>query len=405
MSFTKGIKSILRRNADDVVIVSAIRTPITKAKKGGLAKSYPEELLAAIVKQTLKLTAIDPRYIEDVAVGTVLQALGGQKTSAMAIKYAGLPHTSTLHTVNRQCSSSAQAVTNIAQGIFSKQLACGLAAGVESMTMDYFETRGIPNRTSPMIASSTVQEALDVLMPMGRTSENVSQEYNISRADQDEFALASHMKAHAAQKNNWFTEIVPIEVQETATSATTVVDRDDGVRSSLTLDKLASLPPAFGKGGLTTAGNASQISDGASAILLMSRQRASELGLKPIGKFVNSTVAGVPSNIMGIAPALAVPKLLSLTGLGKNDIDLWELNEAFASQSLHVIRQLDLDMNRINVHGGAIALGHPLGATGGRCIATLLASMARLGKELGIVSMCASTGQGYAALFVNEVFE
>lgn len=397
MNLARGVREIATKQSSDVVIVSAMRTPITKARKGGLASLYPEEMLSQLLKRLLQETSVEAHHVNDVAVGTVLQSLGGQKGSAMAVKFAGFPYTTTVQTVNRQCSSSAQATSHMAAAIFSKQLDCGVAAGVESMTMDYFDTRGIPNRTSSLIANGDIQEAVDVLMPMGQTSENVSKKFKITRTDQDIFALESHTKAATAQKNGWFTEIVPIK-----NPTSHVVYCDDGVRPELSLERLSSLAPAFGPGGTTTAGNASQISDGASAILLMRRAKAEELGLKPIGKFVNSVVAGVPSHLMGIAPALAVPKLLALCGLQHSDIDLWELNEAFASQSLHVIRTLQLDMGKVNVNGGAIALGHPLGATGARCIATLMAAMSRLDKKLGVVSMCASTGQGYAALFVNE---
>lgn len=405
MSFKKGLSTILQKFPEDVVLVSALRTPVTKAKKGGLSQMFPEELLESILKSTIARSSVDPWQVEDIAVGTVLQALGGQKASAIAIKNAGFQYSTTISTINRQCSSSAQAAANIAAYIHAGQIQCGLAAGVESMTMDYFETRGIPNRISSDLINNAVQEAKDVLMPMGITSENVSREYKISRSDQDAFALSSHQKAFKAQESGWFSELCPVEARnsrEASNSNYDTISKDDGIRGSITLEKLKGLPPAFGSGGATTAGNASQISDGASAVLLMSRSKAEALNLKPIGKFINSAVAGVPSRLMGIAPAIAVPKVLELVGITTTDVDVWELNEAFASQSLHVIRELKLDMDKVNVNGGAIALGHPLGATGGRCIATLMSSMARLDKKVGVVSMCASTGQGFAAVFVNE---
>lgn len=413
MTFKKGVSAILQKRSTDIIIVSALRTPITRALKGGLAKMYPEELLSAVLKETINKTQINPAEVQDILVGAVLQTLGGQKTSAAGVYASGFPYTTTVNSVNRQCSSSVQAITYLANTMRvqpeGEGLQVAIAAGVESMSFDYFPHRGVPTRLSPAFAKSEIKEVRDVLVPMGITSENVAKEYGITREDQDLFGKESQDKTTAAWESGQFKrEIVPVTARafdgegNVIENKWVVIEKDDGFRKGITLEKLASLKPAFSEDGTTTAGNASQVSDGASAVLLMTRSKAQELGLKPIGKFVHSAVAGVPSRLMGIAPAYAVPKLLSETGLKKEDVDIWELNEAFASQSLYVIRSLGLDPAKVNPFGGAIAMGHPLGATGGRCVATLLNGLKAKGGQLGVVSMCASTGQGFAGLFVCE---
>lgn len=409
MSIRKGVSNILEKLPTDIVIASALRTPVTRAVKGGLAKMYPEELLAEILKGTLEKTKINPAEVEDILVGAVLQTLGGQKASAAAIKSVGFPYTTTVNTVNRQCSSSAQAISYLASTMRQGGMQVSIAAGVESMSFDYFPHRGIPTRVAPEIVASEIEEARDVLMPMGITSENVAKKFGITREDQDVFGKASQDKTAASWESGHFQkEVIPINARAFDKEGNVIegkwnlIEKDDGFRKGLTLEKLASLKPAFTEDGTTTAGNASQVSDGASAVLLLTRSKAEELGIKPIGKFVHSAVAGVPSRLMGVAPAYAIPKLLKETGLETTDIDIWELNEAFASQSLYVIRSLGLDPAKVNPFGGAIAIGHPLGATGGRCVATLMNGLDAKGGQLGVVSMCASTGQGYAGLFVRE---
>jgi acetyl-CoA acyltransferase 1 len=272
-------------------------------------------------------------------VGAVLQALGGQKVSAMAVKDAGFPPSTTTHTINRQCASSSQALSTVASMIKLGTYECGIAAGVESMTMDYFPHRGIPPRVAPTLRGSSVQESKDVIVPMGITSENVAEKYGITREVQDEFAVESQRKAAEAQKRGFFkNEIVPVQarslgdVPEGEADTWTTIDADDGVRAGVTMEKLAKLPPAFKEGGTTTAGSSSQVTDGASAMLVMTRKKAQELGMKPIGKFVQSVVVGVPAAFMGIAPAYAVPELLEKVGLSKDDIDVYELNEGIPLQ-------------------------------------------------------------------------
>ncbi|KAK9342145.1 Thiolase, N-terminal domain-containing protein [Lipomyces starkeyi] len=409
----RGLTNILRQQASDVVIVSALRTPFTKSTKGGLANMFPEELLSTVLLATLNRTGIDPKEVNDILTGTVLQTLGGQKVSAAAIKHVGFPVMTTSGTINRQCSSSAQAVSFIAGTIRAGAADVGIAAGVESMTVDYFPHRGIPTRVSPLLVDS-LGEAKDVFLPMGVTSENVTTEFGISREFQDQFAVRSHANASKAWIEGYFDEeVVPVrarkvydekkgEKPENGEAEWVTIGKDDGIRAGTTYETLAKLKPVFSETGATTAGNSSQISDGASAVLLMSREKADKLGLKPIGRFVTSVVCGVPARVMGIAPAIAVPKLLDVAGLKIEDIDMFEINEAFASQSLYCIRELGVDIEKVNPFGGAIAIGHPLGATGGRCVATLLNGLGKIGGKLGVVSMCASTGQGYAGLVVRE---
>ncbi|CUM62471.1 uncharacterized protein PRCAT00000021001 [Priceomyces carsonii] len=403
--FPKSLKS---KSAGDIVILAAKRTPISRSKKGPLANSFPEELLKQAIEGTINASGIERGLVEDVLVGTVLQNLGGQKASALAVKSLGFPPSTTINTINRQCSSSAQALTYMANSIRCNDNKIAIAAGVESMTFDYFPHRGIPTRISPHLLSTANQESKDVLMPMGITSENVAKKYGISRNDQDLFAFESHVKALKARDSGHFAkEIVPVVThipldEEGKSFKTEVVTEDDGIRSSISLKKLSELKPVFDENGTTTAGNSSQISDGASAVLITTREVAESLNLKPVARYISSSVAGVESKYMGIGPAVAVPKLLNKLGLGVNDINLWELNEAFASQSLYVIDKLKIDPKKVNIFGGAIALGHPLGATGARCISTLINALETTGEEVGVVSMCTSTGQGYAGLIVKE---
>ncbi|OAV99431.1 hypothetical protein PTTG_04510 [Puccinia triticina 1-1 BBBD Race 1] len=403
-----GLSSITRKSASDVVIVSALRTAIGRAGKGGFKDSYPEELLAHVLaasRQRLEAMGVHADQVQDIAVGTVLMELGGAKSGRLAALHAGYPYQTTFRTVNRQCSSSLQALTDMAATIDSGAIDCGIAAGTESMTRNY-GSRAIPTDLSPALSSSPVQEARDCLLPMGLTSEAVAEKYGIGRAALDEFSLSSHLKASAAMEGGLFEEeIVPIEVdyitQEGAKVKKTV-SKDEGVRPGLTLEKLNALKPAFKPDGRSTAGNSSQISDGASAITLMRRSLADQLGLKPLAKFVGSNVVGVPPHIMGVGPAFSTPVLLKRFGLEVGDVDLFELNEAFASQALMTIEHLNLDMAKVNPKGGAIAIGHPLGATGGRLVSSLIHELRRTEKRIGVATLCCGTGFGKSSLFVAE---
>lgn len=401
-----SVASLLKKKGSDIVVLSALRSPVTRCVKGGNAKMYPEELLYQILKGSVDRCSINPELIDDVLIGTVLQTLGGQKASALAVKSAGFPIKTTVNTVNRQCASSAQALSYSAGSILTGENQFAIAAGVESMTHDYFPHRGIPTRIYQPFKDEASSEAQNVLMPMGITSENVAKKFGISREDQDAFALQSHLKANKATESGHFlNEIIPIKARtnnEDEPLNIVEVSKDDGVRGGSTLEKLASLKPVFAEDGTTTAGNSSQISDGASAVIITTRDNAEKIGVKPIARFIGSSVAGVPSDLMGIGPSAAVPQLLNRLKVDINDIDIFELNEAFASQSLYCINKLGINHDKVNPYGGAIAIGHPLGATGGRVISTLLNGLRAQNKELGVISMCTSTGQGYAALFANE---
>ncbi|EMG51104.1 Acaa1b 3-ketoacyl-CoA thiolase B [Candida maltosa Xu316] len=393
---------MFKKSANDIVILAAKRTPVTKSLKGGLNKLYPEELLYHALSGTLADSKFDPNLIDDVLVGTVLQALGGQKASALAVKKAGFPIKTTVNTVNRQCASSGQALTYQSGSLLSGENQFAIAAGVESMTHDYFPHRGIPTRISEPLFQDASDEAKNVLMPMGITSENVAEKYGITREAQDKFALNSHLKADKATKSGFFArEIIPIETTN-ENGEPVVISKDDGVRGNSTLEKLSTLKPVFKDDGTTTAGNSSQISDGASAAIITTRANAEKIGVKPIARFVGSSVAGVPSGLMGIGPSLAIPQLLNRLGLETKDIDIFELNEAFASQSIYCIEKLGLDYDKVNPYGGAIALGHALGNFFLRILCTTINGLKTQEKEVGVISMCTSTGSGYAALIVNE---
>ncbi|KAH8676564.1 3-ketoacyl-CoA thiolase A [Tricladium varicosporioides] len=391
----------------DIVLLSAVRSPVTRAFKGALRNAYPEDILGPVMKAAVARAGIETKDVNDVLIGTVLPELGFAKTGRMALNHSGFPVTTTFHTVNRQCSSSLQAITHISHSIMAGQIDVGLGGGVESMTRNYAPSRGIPQDVSPQLKESEIQDALDCLMPMGITSENVADKYGIGRKEQDEFALESHRRASNAKERGYFKDqIVPVEVEskneETGQVERSVADVDDGIREGLVLEKLQKLKPVFKDDGGSTAGNSSQISDGASATILARRSWADANNIKPIGRFLGTQVSGCEPSLMGISPIYAIPPLLSRFGFETSDIDIFELNEAFASQALACIRELGLDPKKVNPNGGAIALGHPTGATGARQVATLMAELERTDKEVGVVSMCASTGIGVASLFIRE---
>lgn len=411
MATAKGLKEILTKKPTDVVILSSLRTPVTRATKGGFRDAYDHELLSHVLKATYQANPnLDPAKVDDVAVGVVLAELGGSKAARMAQLHAGGSERTSLHTVNRACSSGLAAVTSIAHMITVGSIDVGIGAGMESMTKNY-GSRAIPTMLWDGLKNSENKNTKDCIMPMGLTSENVAKRYGVSREDQDAFAVESHMKASKAQKDGLFDkEIVPVKVNQydpehpDAPPKEVVVDKDDGIRHEISVEKMAKLKPAFSKDGSSTAGNSSQISDGAAATLMMRRSTANELGLTSsiIGKWVGTQTVGCLPDEMGVGPAVAIPKLLDYTGISKEDVGIWEINEAFASQALYSIRKLGIDPEKVNPKGGAIALGHPLGMTGTRQLATLLPELERQGKELGVVSMCIGTGMGMAGLFVRE---
>lgn len=308
-----------------------------------------------------------------------------------------------MRTLNRQCSSGLQATIDVANAIRAGDYEIGIAAGAESMT-EHYGAGGMPAAISDDIVANS--EAADCLIPMGLTSENVAKQYNITRDAQDEFAANSYQKAAAAQKAGKFvSEIVPVKVKyvdpKTEEEKEIVVDHDDGIRVT-TKEQLAKLKPAFSKDGSTHAGNASQVTDGAAAVLLTKRSTAQKLGLPILGKYVGNACVGVPPKIMGVGPAFAIPAVLKKYSLKVEDVDFYEINEAFASQALMSIQTVGIPMDKVNPVGGAIAFGHPLGATGARQIATGFAEAKRENKKIFVTSMCIGTGMGLAAIFVNE---
>ncbi|KAI9451756.1 thiolase [Lactarius psammicola] len=399
-----GKAAVLAKSDNDVVIVAAVRTAMTKGKRGGFKDTRPEELLSGILRAVYTKVKLDPALIEDINVGNVLPPGGGASGARMAALHAGIPISTPIATVNRQCSSGLTAVNQIAAQIVSGQIDIGIGAGVESMTFGYGPATQ-PDGWSEAVLSN--QESEDCLVPMGITSENVAADYGITRAQQDAFAANSFKKAAVAAKAGRFRdEIAPLNVKWVDPKSEQVKDitvsADDGVRDGVTAESLSKLKPAFKKEGTTHAGNASQISDGAAAVLLARRSTAKRLGLPIVGKFVAAAVAGVPPRVMGIGPAVAIPKVLKQTGLKAEDVEFFEINEAFASQAVYCIEKLGLPYEKVNLHGGAIAIGHPLGMTGARQIATGLNIAKQTGKRIFVTSMCIGSGMGMAGVFVSE---
>ncbi len=388
----------------DAVIVSAARTAVGRALKGTLANCRPEDMGAAAVSEAVKRAeGLDPAEIDDVIIGCAMpegqQGLNMGRTIAMR---AGLPYTVTAQTVNRFCSSGVQTIALGAQQIMAGMGEVVVAGGVESMSA--VPMTGLQFRPNPWL----VDNMPEVYISMGLTAENVAGEFGVSREEQDEFSARSHENALAAIAAGKFKEeITPLEVEQVSlkngrrTSKTIIFDTDEGPRPGSTVEVLAKLRPAFKVKGTVTAGNSSQMSDGAAAIVIMSSQKAEDLGLKAMARFVSFAVGGVRPEIMGIGPLEAIPKALKYAGLTLDDISLIELNEAFAVQAVAVVRQMKLDLDKVNVNGGAIALGHPLGATGAKLTVQLLHEIKRRGGQYGMVTMCIGGGMGAAAIFEN----
>ncbi len=388
----------------DAVIVSAVRTPVGKAKRGGLATVRPDELGATVIQALLTRTpGVDPAEIDDVVIGCAFpEGEQGLNMARMIALRAGLPNSVPGETINRYCSSGVQAIAHAAYAIRSGQMDVAIAGGAESMTM--VPMTGYKFSPNPHFA----QDLPHYYTNMGLTAENVASKYEISREDQDEFALRSNQRAAKAVASHLFdSELVPVEVKVSELEGGVVqlkqfrVARDEGPRADTSLEALAALKPAFKAGGMVTAGNSSQMSDGAAAVFVMSADKAAALGLKPLVRFVSFAAAGVAPELMGIGPVAAIPKALRLAGLSLNDIDLIELNEAFAAQSLAVIRELHIDEEKVNVNGGAIALGHPLGCTGAKLSTQLIYELGRRHAKYGMVTMCVGGGMGAAAIFEN----
>lgn len=385
----------------EAVIVAGARTPIGKAKKGSLATVRPDDFGAVVVKETLKRAGYEGP-IDDLILGCAMpEAEQGMNVARSIGALAGLPDTTPALTINRFCSSGLQAIAFAAERIMLGHSKAILAGGVESMSM--VPMVGNTPRLNPTLAETAPQ----YYMGMGHTAEEVARQYNVSREDQDAFAVRSHELAEKAIKEGKFNdEIVPIEVEQHYVDDNNKLQvkkftfsMDEGVRPGTSVEGLAKLRPAFHVKGSVTAGNASQTSDGAAAVLVMDREEAEKQGLTPMAKFLGFAVGGVPPEVMGIGPIVAVPKALEIAGLSIDDIDLWEINEAFASQSLQVVRHLGIDQNKVNVNGGAIALGHPLGATGAILTLKLIHELKRQGLKYGVVTMCIGGGMGAAGVF------
>ncbi|MFM2359891.1 MAG: hypothetical protein RLY16_1884 [Bacteroidota bacterium] len=388
----------------EAYIVAGFRTAVTKSKKGGFRFTRPDDLAIDVIKGLLaSVPQLDPLRVDDVIVGNAVPEAeqGLQVGRIIAARAVGV-HAPGI-TINRYCASGLESIAMATAKIRTGMAECIIAGGAESMSL--VPTAGW--KTSP--AYSIAQQEPDYYLSMGLTAEEVAKEYQISRADQDEFSYNSHVKAGKAIQEGYFKSgILPITVEQVYLDAkgkkqkkSYVVDTDEGVRADTSIEGLAKLKPAFSATGTVTAGNSSQTSDGAAFTIVMSERMVNELGLKPIARLVNCASAGVHPRLMGIGPIEAIPKVLRQAGMNLSQIDLIELNEAFASQSLAVIRSLELDSARVNINGGAIALGHPLGCTGCKLTIQLVNDMKRLNKKYGIVSACVGGGQGIAGIFEN----
>lgn len=386
----------------EAVIVAGARTPVGKAKKGSLATVRPDDFGALVVKETLKRAGGYDGPIDDLILGCAMpEAEQGMNVARNIGALAGLPDSTPAITINRFCSSGLQSIAYAAERIMLGSSEAIIAGGVESMSM--VPMMGNTIRPNARLA----EEAPQYYMAMGHTAEQVASKYGVSRADQDAFAVRSHELAAAAIAAGKFKDdIVPVEVvkhfvdeNNKAQVKKFLFEMDEGVRAGTSPETLAKLRPVFNVRGTVTAGNASQTSDGAGAVLVMDREVAEAQGLKPIAKFRSFAVGGVPPEVMGIGPIIAVPKALKLAGLTLEDIDIWEINEAFASQAIQVVRHLGIDIDKVNVNGGAIALGHPLGATGTILTLKMLSELKRQGKQFGVVTMCIGGGMGAAGVF------
>jgi acetyl-CoA acyltransferase len=388
----------------EVVLVSSVRTPVGRAHKGTLRSSRPDELAAIAIKGALaRVPDLDPKEIEDVILGCAMpEAEQGMNVARIASLRAGLPVEVSAMTINRFCSSGLQAIAMAAERIGSGAAEVIVAGGTESMSL--VPMGGHKISPNPWL----VDHYPDAYLSMGLTAERVAQKYGITREAADDFALHSHQKALAAiQAGDFADETVPVPVSFTVPNGSKpkrqeiMFDTDEGPRADTSLEALLALRPAFHVKGTVTAGNSSQVSDGAAAAIIMSAERAQQLGIKPLVRYVSFATAGYKPEEMGVGPVFAIPKALKLAGLRLSDIDVIELNEAFAAQSLAVIQEAGLDPDRVNPNGGAIALGHPLGCTGAKLTATVIRELKRRNGRYGMVTMCVGGGMGAAGVFEN----
>jgi acetyl-CoA acyltransferase len=390
----------------EAVIVAAARTAVGKGKRGVTRNTRSDEMAASVIEAVMAQTdgKLDPNEIDDVVIGCAMpEGPQGLNFARVISLRAGLPVDVPGQTVNRFCSSGLQTIASAAERIIANGADVIIAGGAETMSL--VPMSGFKISPNPYMA----QNEPEVYMSMGHTAEHVADEFNVSREDMDQFAYESHMKAARAIDAGLFrNEIVPYEIEETfineddeRVTVTRMFDEDEHLRRDTTLEGLAKLKPVFKEGGRVTAGNSSPLSDGAAAVIVMEAGKAAQLGLKPLARFVGFNVAGVRPEIMGVGPIAAIPRLLKRQGMALDDIDLIELNEAFASQSLAVIRHLELNPKKVNVNGGAIALGHPLGCTGAKLTVQLINEMKRRNSKYGMVTMCIGGGMGAAGIFEN----
>ena len=386
----------------DSYIVTSVRTPGCRRSKGAFKDTRPDDLLSFILDAAVdKTDNLEKKDVDDIMIGCSFpEAEQGLNIGRIASQMAGFPIEVSGATVNRFCSSGLEAIALAALKVQAGWADVTVGGGVESMT--YVPMGGSIPRPHPEFS----KKQSELYISMGLTAENVARRYNVTREQQDEFAALSQQKAATARKNKWFTEIVPTPaarfVQEengTFRKETFIQDHDDGIRDTTTAEGLAKLRPVFSADGSVTAGNSSQMTDGAAATILVGENKMKELGLKPVAKFLCYTTAGCHPDEMGVGPLVAIPKLLKLAGMEISDIGLFEINEAFASQAIYCTRELGIDMDKVNINGGAIALGHPLGCTGAKLCATLLTNMRKKGARYGVESMCIGGGMGAAALF------
>jgi acetyl-CoA acyltransferase len=387
----------------EAVIVSAARTAVGKAPRGTLKDTRPDDMAATAIKAALeRAPGLDPALVEDVVLGCATpEAEQGMNVARQAGWLAGLPEETSAVTINRFCSSGLQAIAFAAERIMAGWADCIVAGGTETMSM--IPMGGHTIRPNPTL----VDQWPDYFLNMGLTAENLAQKYSISRQEADEFSLRSHQKAiDAIQAGRFKEEVAPLQVRTVELDAKgkrvvkeSVFDIDEGPRADTSVEVLGKLRPAFHARGTVTAGNSSQTSDGAAAAVVMSSEKARDLGLKPLARFVAFATAGVSPDYMGIGPVAAVPKALRIAGLSLDQIDLIELNEAFAAQALAVVKELGINQDRLNVNGGAVALGHPLGCTGAKLTATILYEMRRRDARYGLVTMCVGGGMGAAGIF------
>ena len=379
-------------------IIDGIRTPITKAFKGGLSKYGPEVLLSELLTQLILRNSFlseNPELIDEIIIGNALQDIGGFVNSRAAEYISGIPKSVPLYTVNRLCNSGLQAIINANNSIISGDGSVYIAGGVESMSFNSFKKMLDKKLLSEDIINLENEQIKNILTPMGITNENICKKYNISRTEQDLFSYNSHKKAFQAREK-LKNEIIKIKG----------CDKDDCIRENISLESLSKLKPSFIKNGSVTAGNSSPLSDGAALCLLVSKSKINEYKINKkniLGKIGGYVSVGVPPEIMGIGPSVAIPLLLKKTGLSINDIDLFEINEAFAGQAIYCIKKLKIPEKKVNVHGGAIAIGHPLGCTGARLVIAMLNQLKLYNKKRGIVSMCVGTGMGCAALIERDL--